>query len=484
MTLPLVYLELGEDPDGPEGPAPPSATAQSQDPHQWYITSTTPPATISIGKTHGPTGNGVYIATTEDGFVSSTKSMAIQTEGPAAYNAQGPWLLRVNDATTITTTATVDVKALSNITLVAGEGQAAVFAATAPGAEGGALSPNPEGDVGGGNGGIPPGATATSGPLPSFPANAPPAPGPGDGGHSNTGATGHVGLPIALVTGGLAIAEGVGALKTGAGVVGKIGEGAAGLVTGVATIGSAAYGSYATAQVGSAEAAAAGPRSSADAAAAALPPGADAAGGGPNIDMTAAEKILGKAQTGIAWYTPAAIKSTADTLIQNQTPIIRNLADVEIVSNAGVFIKNHAGTQIRNEAGTMIENSTMVWKTTGKVSTATTAFVSNSNTGFVTASLTGLVGASVTGVAICKVSSMGMTAVTGNVVLKLEGATMKVNTVDYDFKFGQYKTLGAKVSEKVATAKRAYGSVKDKIVSWTTKAATAKVQSPSIKLGP
>lgn len=437
----------------------PSHTTETQNGHQWYITSTAPATTLSVGRTHGPTGNGFYIATANDGFISTNGAMAMQSKGPTGIDSVGAFTMRVTAATKITTDATIDLHATSTVTVIAGSGETAVLAAAHPGNEGG--SPN-----GGGAASppaVPPGPPATPD-LPSFPPDAPA--GPADPHGSSIVA----GIAVPLITGGL------GGMA--------IAEGGFSAIGGVASVGGSIFNAGMAIATARAESAAAESRSAADSALGALPPSAAAAGGGgPDIDMTAAARILGKAQTGIAWYTPAAIKSTADTAIQCQSPIIKHIADVEIVNNSGVFIKNKAGTQIKSDAP-LIESSCKQWKATAMVTSSTTGLAMASMFSAGSTSITGLAAVGITAGAMCKIKGMGITSITGGMLLKLESGGQMM------FAAPIFKRSHGVVKEKAGTTVVQVGSMKykammfqAKAVNWGVKAATAKYQAASIKLG-
>ncbi|MEZ4394540.1 MAG: hypothetical protein R3A48_25995 [Polyangiales bacterium] len=437
----------------------PSHTTETQNGHQWYISATAPATTISVGRTHGPTGNGFYIATANDGFISTNGAMAMQSNGPTGIDSVGAFTMRVTAATKITTDATIDLHATSTVTVIAGSGETAVLAAAHPGNEGG--SPN-----GGGAASppaVPPGPPATPD-LPSFPPNAPA--GPPDP-HGSSAVSG-VGVPVITgVLGGLAIAEG------GFSAIG-----------GVASVGGSIFNAGMAIATARAESAAAESRSAADSALGALPPSAAAAGGGgPDIDMTAAARILGKAQTGIAWYTPAAIKSTADTAIQCQSPIIKHIADVEIVNNSGVFIKNKAGTQIKSDAP-LIESSCKQWKATAMVTSSTTGLAMASMFSAGSTSITGLAAVGITAGAMCKIKGMGITSITGGILLKLEsGGQMMFASPIFKRSHGVVKEKAGTTAVQVGSLKYKAMMFKAQAVNWGVKAATAKYQAASIKLG-
>lgn len=437
----------------------PSHTTETQNGHQWYITSTAPATTLSVGRTHGPTGNGFYIATANDGFISTNGAMAMQSNGPTGIDSVGAFTMRVTAATKITTDATIDLHATSTVTVIAGSGETAVLAAAHPGNEGGSSN-------GGGAASppaVPPGAPATPD-LPSFPPDAPA--GPADPHGSSIVA----GIAVPLITGGL------GGMA--------IAEGGFSAIGGVASVGGSIFNAGMAIATARAESAAAESRSAADSALGALPPSAAAAGGGgPDIDMTAAARILGKAQTGIAWYTPAAIKSTADTAIQCQSPIIKHIADVEIVNNSGVFIKNKAGTQIKSDAP-LIESSCKQWKATAMVTSSTTGLAMASMFSAGSTSITGLAAVGITAGAMCKIKGMGITSITGGMLLKLESGGQMM------FAAPIFKRSHGVVKEKAGTTVVQVGSMKYKAmmfkaqaVNWGVKAATAKYQAASIKLG-
>lgn len=437
----------------------PSHTTETQNGHQWYITASAPATTLSVGKTNGPTGNGFYIATGSDGFISTNGAMAVQSKGPTGIDSVGAFTMRVTAATKITTTTTIDLHATSTVKVIAGSGEAAVLAAAHPGNEGG----SPSGPSGASPAATPPPPPATPD-LPSFPPTARPGPNPPHG--SSLAA----GLIVPAITGGLGAAA--------------VAEGGLSTIGGVASIGGSIFNAGMAITTARAETAAAGARNAADAALGGLPPSASAGGGGgPDIDMTAAARILGKAQTGIAWYTPAAIKSTADTAIQCQSPIIKHLADTEIVNNSGVFIKNQAGTQIKSDAP-LIESSCKQWKATALVTSSTTGLAVASMFSVGTTSITGLAAVGITAGGICKIKGMGITSITGGMLLKLESAGQMM------FAAPLFKRSAGIVKEKAGTTCVQVGSMKYKAMmfkaqaaSWAVKAATAKYQAASIKLG-
>ncbi|MFO0623995.1 MAG: hypothetical protein U0325_00135 [Polyangiales bacterium] len=437
----------------------PTHTSESQTGHQWYITATSPATTISVGKTHGPTGNGFYIATANDGFVSTNGALAMQSNGTTGIDSVGAFTMRVTAATKITTNATMDLHATSTVTVIAGSGETAVLAAAHPGNEGGA----PSGGAAASPAASPP-APAPTPDLPSFPPDAPAAPPPPHGSSLKSG------LAIPAITGTL------GALA--------IKEGGFSAIGGGFSVAGSLFNAGRAIATARAESQAEGARTAADGALGALPPSASAGGGGgPDIDMTAAARILGKAQTGIAWYTPAAIKSTADTAIQCQSPIIKHLADVEIVNNAGVFIKNQAGTQIKSDAP-VIESSCQQWKSTAFVTSSTTGLVMASVFSVGATSITGLATVGVTAGAMCKIKAFGITAITGGVMLKLESGGQMM------FAAPLFKRSAGVVKEDSGTTHVKVGSLKYKAItasilasSWGVKAATAKYQAASIKLG-
>lgn len=437
----------------------PSATTETQNGHQWYITASAPATTMSVGRTNGPTGNGFYIATANDGFISTNGAMAMQSNGATGIDSVGAFTMRVTAATKITTTTTIDLHATSTVTVIAGSGEPAVLAAAHPGNEGGSPS--------GGSPASPPATPPAAPPtpdLPSFPPEARPGP---EAPHGSSLAAGLIVPAITGGLGGMAIAEG------GFSAIG-----------GVASVGGSLFNAGRAIATARAESAAGPARAAADAALGGLPPSASAAGGGgPDIDMTAAARILGKAQTGIAWYTPAAIKSTADTAIQCQSPIIKHLADTEIVNNSGVFIKNKAGTQIKSDAP-VIESSCQQWKCTAMVTSSTTGLAMASMFSAGATSITGLATVGVTAGAMCKIKAFGITAITGGVLLKLESGGQMM------FAAPIFKRSHGVVKEKAGTTVVQVGSLKykammfqAKAVNWGVKAATAKYQAASIKLG-
>jgi hypothetical protein len=442
---------------GPE----PTATLQSHVPHQWYITSEIPQTTISAGTCFGPDKTGLYLATRVNSFFSTGGDMNMQVTGVTNMDFIGDWLINVTGATCMTTPNTIDINAAQTITIVSGVGEPAALFPNFPGNESGDPSLG--------------GADGVEGHTPK---------GRSGGNNTEKGKAenyGRAAEPLESPVSDHEFIEGLGGslIEAGASCYDIYKSPLAGKF--------AAAGCLAAAAVGVAIGAVALAKASADMAAVAaaeqaaslLPPGAEHAGtrpekGPPDIDMTAYGNIVGKAKTGIGWYTPMAIKSTADVAIVSSSPVIELNGDKIVHLSGGDFVWTQAGTEIKNEALTVVTKGTVIGSS-ALVANSIEGYVAASLTGLISAAVTGAIAASVTGLAFCELTSLGITNLEAGVLMTVEAPLYKSETAIKS-------EAGVSFSEEWASMNTMAASIKTEAMTYSLTSAMVTITAPMIAL--